>query len=240
MFSCVRARRSPGGGSCDPGRQAVTRARKNLHLAKIKTAYALSKRFARFHCLVPSWHIRMGKNMNCASAAGRLKKFGGSTAYMYRCSGGEVTVGVGHAIFDAALAAELPWTVAPAPAVIDADFARVAAADKGLVAKRYENLTECRLSAESVDDLLLSDIDAFEKNLTARLPAWRSYPEPARQALFDMAYNLAAGGLLEFHKLLAACASGAWETAATECRRGGIGDARNRETAALFRQAAGA
>jgi GH24 family phage-related lysozyme (muramidase) len=198
------------------------------------------ERFARSHFFVLPCHIRIGKNMNCASAAERLKKFEGSTSYMYRCSGGEVTVGVGHAIFDAALAAELPWKGAPAPAVIDADFARVAAADKGLVAKRYENLTQCRLSAESVNDLLLSDIDAFEKNLAARLPAWRNYPEPAQQALFDMAYNLGVGGLLEFHKLLAACASGAWETAATECHRGGIGDARNQETAALFRQAAGA
>jgi GH24 family phage-related lysozyme (muramidase) len=176
--------------------------------------------------------------MNSASAAERLKKFEGSTSYMYLCSGGEVTVGVGHAIFDAARAAGLPWTGSPAPTLISADFARVAAADKGLVATRYENLTQCRLSAEAVDALLLSDIDAFEKNLTASLPALQSYPEPVQEALFDMAYNLGVGGLLKFHKLLAACASGDWETAATECRRGGIADARNKETAALFRQAA--
>jgi GH24 family phage-related lysozyme (muramidase) len=178
--------------------------------------------------------------MNSSSAAGRLKKFEGSTSYMYRCTGGEVTVGVGHAIFDAAHAAQLPWTGAPAAALIAADFARVAAADRGLVATRYENLTQCRLSAEAVDALLLADIDAFEKSLTASLPTWQSYPEPAQQALFDMAYNLGVGGLLKFHKLLTACASGDWETAATECHRGGIGDARNQETAALFRQAAGA
>jgi len=176
--------------------------------------------------------------MNCASAAERLKKFEGSTSYMYRCSGGEVTVGVGHAIFDVALALQLPWTGTPAPALIAADFARIAAADKGLVATRYEKLTQCRLNDEAVDTLLRSDIDAFEKNLSARLPAWHSYPEPAQQALFDMAYNLGVGGLLKFHKLLAACASADWETAATECRRGGIADARNKETAALFRQAA--
>jgi GH24 family phage-related lysozyme (muramidase) len=177
--------------------------------------------------------------MNCASAAERLKKFEGSTSYMYRCSGGEVTVGVGHAIFDAAHAAQLPWAGAPAPTLISADFAQVAAADKGLVATRYENLTQCRLSAEAVDALLFSDIEAFEKNLTVSLPAWKSYPEPAQQALFDMAYNLGVGGLLKFHKMLAACASGEWEAAATECRRGGIADARNQETAALFRRAAG-
>jgi GH24 family phage-related lysozyme (muramidase) len=178
--------------------------------------------------------------MNSASAAERLKKFEGSTFYMYRCTGGEVTIGVGHAIFDESHAAQLAWTGAPAPTLIAADFARVAAADKGLVAARYENLTQSRLSAEAVDALLLSDIDAFEKNLTVDLPSWQSYPEPAQQALFDMAYNLGVGGLLKFHKLLAACASGDWETAATECRRGGISDSRNQETAELFRHAAGA
>jgi GH24 family phage-related lysozyme (muramidase) len=84
------------------------------------------------------------------------------------------------------------------------------------------------------------DIDAIEKNLSARLPAWHSYPEPGQQALFDMSYNLGGGGFLKFHKLLAACASGDWETAATECPRRGIADARNQETSALFRQAAAA
>ena len=61
-----------------------------------------------------------------------------------------------------------------------------------------------------------------------------------RQALFDMAYNLGVGGLLKFRKLLAACTSGQWEIAATECHRAGIGDERNLETAALFLQAADA
>jgi GH24 family phage-related lysozyme (muramidase) len=218
----------------------VTRVQKNLHLAKIKSAYTLVKGRARSHFSIRSCHIQIGKKMNSRSAAERLRKFEGATSYMYRCSGGEVTVGVGHAIFDEAHAAQLPWTDAPASTLIATDFARVAATDKGFVATRYENLTQCRLSEGAVDTLLLSDIDAFEKILTASLPTWQSYPEPVQQALFDMAYNLGVGGLLKFHKLLAACASGDWETAATECRRGGIGDSRNQETAALFRQAAGA
>jgi GH24 family phage-related lysozyme (muramidase) len=178
--------------------------------------------------------------MDRTSAAERLKKFEGSISYMYRCTGGEVTIGAGHAIFDAAHAIQIPWTGVPAPTLIAADFARVAAAEKGLPAPRYESLTQCRMSAESIDALLFADIEAFEKNLTASLPAWQGYPESVQQALFDMAYNLGVGGLLKFHKLLAACALGNWETAATECRREGIGDGRNRETVALFQQAAGA
>jgi lysozyme len=178
--------------------------------------------------------------MNCASAAERLKKFEGSTSYMYRCTGGEVTIGVGHAIFDAGRALQLSWTRAPAPSLITGDFARVAAADKGSAATHYQSLTQCRMSDEAIGALLLSDIEAFEKNLTASLPVWQRYPEPAQQALFDMAYNLGVGGLLKFRKLLAACAAGEWETAATECRRVGIADSRNQETAELFRQAADA
>jgi GH24 family phage-related lysozyme (muramidase) len=174
--------------------------------------------------------------MDRIAAAGRLKTFEGLTDYLYRCTGGVVTVGVGHAIPDAASALLLPWD-APA-AQVETDFARVAAAAQGLPAARYQGLTRCRLSARSIDALLLADMEQFSAALTARFPAWNGYPEPAQQALFDMAYNLGVGGLLKFQRLLAACASGDWETAATQCHRGGIGDARNQETCALFRQAA--
>ena len=135
--------------------------------------------------------------MNCASAAERLKKFEGSTSYMYRCTGGEVTVGVGHAIFDATHAAQIAWTGAPSPALIAGDFARVAAADKGLVATRYENLTQCRLGADAIEGLLLSDIEAFEKNLTASLPEWRGYPEPAQQGALRYGLQPRGGRIAE-------------------------------------------
>jgi GH24 family phage-related lysozyme (muramidase) len=176
--------------------------------------------------------------MDRAIVVQRLKKFEGSASYLYRCTGGEVTIGVGHAVFDVAHALQLPWSGAPASAAIAADFASVAAAEKGFPAPHYQGLTQCRLGDEAVDSVLQADIELFAKNLTTQLPEWTGYPEPAQQALFDMAYNLGVGGLLKFHKLLAACASGDWEAAATECRRGGIGDERNAETAALFRQSA--
>jgi lysozyme len=178
--------------------------------------------------------------MDRAIVAERLKKFEGSTSYMYRCTGGEVTVGAGHAIFDTAHAQQLAWMGPPAGDLIGSDYARVAAAGKGLPATHYEGLTQCRLGNDAIDALLVADITAFEANLTAQLGAWAGYPESAQQALFDMAYNLGVGGLLKFRKLLAACAAGQWAIAATECRRAGIGDERNRETAALFEQAASA
>lgn len=181
--------------------------------------------------------------MNRAGAIARLKKFEGSIPHMYRCTGGEVTIGAGHAIPAAADAGKLPWSIGGSPAAPDraqADFAQVAAAPKGMGASQYANLTQCRMSEDDIDALLLADVDLFESKLAAALPKWASYPETVQEALFDMGYNLGVGGLLKFHELLASAESGNWEAAATQCHRIGIGGARNDETASLFRQAAGA
>ncbi len=175
--------------------------------------------------------------MDINAAAARLKLFEGSIPYMYRCTGGKITVGVGHAMPSAADAAALNWGGA-APDAIEADYGRVAAAAVGDAAPHYATLTQCRMGSDAIDALLGADIETFAGTLTARLPEWRNYPEPAQQALFDMAYNLGVDGLLKFHQMLAACAAGQWETAAAQSHRMGIGDARNNAIAALFRQAA--
>jgi GH24 family phage-related lysozyme (muramidase) len=180
---------------------------------------------------------------NSAKAAARLKLFEGVVPYMYRCTGGEVTIGVGHAIPAAADAGKLSWSVGGSRATLEraqSDFAKVVAAPKGLVAGCYESLTQCRMSANDIEALLAADIRLFEAKLNAALPRWPSYPAPAQEALFDMGYNLGVGGLLKFRQLLAAVDAGQWTTAAAECHRRGIGDVRNRETANLFLQAAGA
>jgi GH24 family phage-related lysozyme (muramidase) len=181
--------------------------------------------------------------MTYANVIARLKQFEGYVSYMYRCTGGEVTIGAGHAIPAAADAGKLKWSIAgtsATPEQAQSDFAKIAAAPIGWVASGYENLTQCRMSADDIDALLLADVALFETKLAAALPGWASHPEPAQEALFDMGYNLGVGGLLKFHQLLAAVDAGQWTTAAAQCHRMGIGDARNRETANLFLQAAGA
>src|SRR5205807_1406002 len=100
-------------------------------------------------------------------------------------------------------------------------------------------LTTCRMNNAAIDALTAADIDLFTAQLKAVLPNWETYPEPAQAALFDMAYNLGIGGLKKFPHMLAAVDAADWDTAAKECHRNGIGDARNAETAALFRQLAG-
>jgi len=172
----------------------------------------------------------------------RVEKFEGRVPHMYLCTGGEVTIGIGHAIQTPADALKLAWSVDGRPATaaeIQAGYASVAAAQKGRVATSYAPLSPCRMVDPDIDALIAVDVTRFEASLAAALPNWNTYPAPAQAALFDMAFNLGLGGLKKFPSLLAAVDAGQWDVAATQCHRKGIGESRNLETAALFLQAAG-
>jgi GH24 family phage-related lysozyme (muramidase) len=178
--------------------------------------------------------------MDQAFVLARLERFEGRIPHMYRCTGGEVTIGIGHAILSPEDATKLGWMVdgrAATPDEVRAGYARVASAEMGLVASRYAPLSACRMPDIAIDALAASDVDAFSSQIAAHVPGFSAYPDCVQAALFDMAFNLGIGGLLKFHKLLAACDAGDWNTAAAECHRQGIGDDRNQETADLFRQA---
>jgi GH24 family phage-related lysozyme (muramidase) len=166
----------------------------------------------------------------------RLEKFEGRIPHMYLCTGGKVTVGIGHAIPSAADASQLSWESAADQA--QAGWTAVKAAQEGLVASRYAPLTTCRMDNDAINQLAAADVRIFTQSLAANFPNWDTYPAPAQAALFDMAYNLGIGGLKKFHNMLAAVDAGQWETAAQQCHRMGIQDERNQETAALFRKAA--
>jgi GH24 family phage-related lysozyme (muramidase) len=177
--------------------------------------------------------------MNTDPVIARLKQFEGSVPYMYRCTGGDVTVGVGHAILSPQLAQQLTWqstltSIPPTPGRVAADWNRVNAAPKGQLASDYESLTISRMSDDAITALLAADIAQFSADLDNQLPPWNTYPEAAQEALFDMAYNLGIGGLLKFKKCLAACAAGDWTTAAAQSTRLGIPDARNDAIKQLF------
>jgi len=178
--------------------------------------------------------------MDAATIIARLERFEGRVPHMYRCTGGAVTIGIGHAIPSADDAAALNWVVggrAATPDEIRADYERIAATPKGLVASSYAPLSRCRMTDPVIDALAAGDVVRFAANVAAALPQWDSYPACVQAALFDMAFNLGVAGLLKFRNLLAACNAADWKTAATECHRQGIAESRNQATADLFRQA---
>ena len=181
--------------------------------------------------------------MNRFPVIARLKQFEGCINYMYRCTGGEVTIGIGHALMTAASASNLSWNIDGAPAPpgrVQSDHQAVAAAPVGQVAAAYQHLTQCRMADADVEALVAADVNTFEAQLRRVLPNWNSYPSPAQEALFDMAFNLGIGGLFKFPTLLKAVNEGDWATAAGQCHRRGIQDSRNQATAALFRLAGSA
>lgn len=162
---------------------------------------------------------------------------------MYRCTGGKVTVGIGHAIETPAEAVALSWSIDGRPAAdseIQTDWASIAAAQMNLAAAAYAPLTQCRMAPADITALVAADVARFETKLAAALPNWSTYPEPVQEALFDMGFNLGVDGLVEkFPNMLAAVNAGQWAEAAAQSHRKGIGDTRNQQTAALFLQAAG-
>jgi GH24 family phage-related lysozyme (muramidase) len=172
--------------------------------------------------------------MDKRAVTGRLIRFEGSTPYMYRCTGGEVTVGIGHAIHGAEEALALDWG-GPRTS-LEQDYARIATAPMGqkYAASYYEPLTTTRMADDAILALCDDDINLCEDQLAQALPDWDSYPELVRQALFDMGYNLGVAGLLKFEKMLAAVNAGDWKTAAQESRRKGIAEGRNKEIEELF------
>lgn len=171
--------------------------------------------------------------MDITSVANRLRQFEGSVPYMYKCSGGDVTVGVGHAIFSANAAAALHWANTT-EATVRTDYAKVSAAAKGLISSLYAPLTMSRMLPGDIEKLLAADIDVFSGRLSQILPSLNQYPEPAQEALFDMAYNLGIAGLLKFHKMFAAIEARQWDAAAANSHRLGIGESRNIAIEQLF------
>jgi GH24 family phage-related lysozyme (muramidase) len=161
----------------------------------------------------------------------------GRELHMYLCSGGKVTTGAGHAMLSVEDALSLPWMIGDRSATeeeVRAAYAKVAAAPLGYRASWYARLTLLRLPSPFVDELTLADIDGFTYRLSVQIPGFDLLPEPVQEALFDMGYNLGLAGLTKFKKLLAAVGRQDWHAAAAQCRRLGISEERNSETAQLF------
>ncbi len=168
----------------------------------------------------------------------KLEFFEGSIPWMYRDTVGKVTVGVGVMLPDAAAATALSFRLGgqPAGAVdIAAEFARVDALPMGRPAPFYRREGGPELSQDEIGALLRNMIVRFEAELREKIAGYDNFPDQARMALLDMAYNLGPEGLLRgFPRLIQAAEAGDWKQAAAQCFRHGPGAARNQWTEAMF------
>ena len=182
----------------------------------------------------------------------KLKEFEGVFSYMYLDTAGNVTVGVGKMLPNATEAQKLGFVrradasakppVLPGPATADeikADFDNVKKQSVGKLATYYKQFTKLDLPDTVIDSLLKAEVTTFTTGLKASFPDFDSYPAEACAALFDMAYNLGITKLTsQFPTFVKAVKDKDWTTAAKECKRGGIGDARNDWAKAQFEKVA--
>lgn len=173
----------------------------------------------------------------------RVKHEEGCIPHMYLDTRGFVTVGVGHMIPNSSAAAKLPFVHRDTQQAVTTheiinEYNAVKSKPIGLVASAYKAHSSMILLDKDIDQILEEQLLNFSRDLQKDLSDFDSFPEEAQHALLDMAFNLGSNGLLtKFPKLIGFAKQKNWENCANECRRGGIGDARNEMTKALFMSA---
>lgn len=173
-----------------------------------------------------------------------IKSGEGSIDHMYLDTVSKVTVGVGNMLPNAAAAQALAFlqrsdnTPATQQQIAD-EFSTVSKQQPGKIASSYKVYTKLYLTDAAIDALLQKRLDQFTVQLQKDFPDWATYPDPAKLALTDMAFNLGNAGLVNgFPSLTHAAKNKNWNECANQCNRKGIADSRNAETKALFLEAA--
>ena len=191
-----------------------------------------------------------------------LLRWEGNKPFMYLCSAGYVTTGIGNKLANAQEAIALPWqhkaTGLPAtPPEIRTAFERVqtmtsefrredAKAHNPFGPQHYEKVSDLVLPDGAASQLAVDRLEKdFLKGLRGLFPGFDGYPQPAQRALVDMAYTLGVRGLeTKFPSFVAACRDGNFAEAAEQSERklkangGRKGDARNVATRNLLLEAA--
>ncbi len=190
--------------------------------------------------------------LDTATYLPKLKEFEGVVPFMYLDTAGNVTVGVGNLLANAAAAQALAFVrrpdangKAPVPAVpatlaeIESGFDSIGRQTPGKLASYYRQFTNLDLPMSAIDALLMTRVQEFAGLLRITFPDFDAYPAEACAAIFDMAFNLGAGKLTsQFPGLCRAIGNEDWGKAAAECHRFGPGPARNNWTKAQFQAAA--
>ena len=190
----------------------------------------------------------------------KLKEFEGSFTHMYLDTKGYVTVGVGHLLSSAAVAAGLAFDItreaaadpkAPKPALpgkvekataeeIKKDYAEVSKQTKGLKAAAYAKYTKVRLPQTVIDSLLQGDLDDVASGVRSKFAKFDSWPQAAQEAVLDMAFNMGTNFFASWPNFKKAIEGQDWDTASKECTSSDIQKSRNDWRQQQFKDAAAA
>lgn len=160
--------------------------------------------------------------------------FEGTEPKMYKDSRGFVTVGVGFKLSSTFEAQSLPFEP---PHEVAPDYAQCKSMAPGHIPAYYAPHMRAVLPQKAMRAIFDRRMAEFAAVLRGKWPRFDSFPEPARVALLDMAYNVGAGALTSPKKwphLIMAVGQQAWDIAAEECGRPEVDAKRNLGTRGLF------
>lgn len=157
--------------------------------------------------------------------------FEGVIPHLYLDTRGNVTCGVGFLLANRAAVDAYEWH--PNLNAAHADYDKVRVMAPGHVASYYASACTAHLTDETMHEHFDRHVASVRSQLAS---SWHlaDLPRDAQIALVDMAFNLGVAGLDKFKKLHAAVDARDWATAATECSRKGVQQARNDATRDLF------
>ncbi len=136
---------------------------------------------------------------------------------------------------------QLPRTRAATQAEIKTDWNAVMAQPFGkkYAAGYYQKFTKTFLTLAFCETLFDHDIEAKIAEVRAKFDAFDTFPQPAQEAILDMAFNLGVSKLYTiFQNLREAILAENWSKAAGKCHRRDLDEARNEATRQRFLEAA--
>jgi GH24 family phage-related lysozyme (muramidase) len=170
--------------------------------------------------------------------------FEGCVPHMYLDTVGKVTVAIGNLLANVESAKALRFVVratgaAASPTEIVADFNAVLQQPKGQFHGKYKESTRLDLPDVDIDALFKVRVATFEQELRGYYARYDVFPDKAKLAILDMAFNLGSAGLKKtWPNLNRAIDNQDWSAAAKHCVRPMAQPRRNSGTVALFEGAA--
>lgn len=175
-------------------------------------------------------------------SATQVAAFEGAIPYLYLDSAvpPNVTAAIGLMLPDFEASQALPWYVtdfsrAATQLEVAQDWARVKAMRGGMMVAQYRNADGLSLTDSDMLSMLRSELGGIDAQLVTMYASYPNWPDPAKLATLDMAYNL---GLRELHDGYPVFDRAAneedWLTCSGQCHRNGPSFARNQWTAEQF------
>lgn len=143
-----------------------------------------------------------------SDSCAQIAVFEGVVPHMYLDQDANVTCGIGLMLPSLTRALQLPWMMdgmAATPEQITASWYAVVALKPGMAATSYSNPTQVYLTLADIEGLLRGYVAGLDKrlpNLYATYPLW---PEPAKLAILDCAYNLGLAKLASEYPHMNSC-----------------------------------